>query len=293
MTKPPLATSIVSLLGVAVSVSLLNSAVAADASRPTAYPADSSIAAREKARRTESTHAGEDLIKAGDRAMRDKDYQAAFDNYRKACDLIPNSEVTARLYSIALHDFEDAAVTLAREQIAQGEYTKAESTVKVVLHDYNPNCKKAMEILANLESPDYYHKTITPNFRAQIEQVKQYFVEAKGFLDSGRPLLAYKRCEQILAIDPYNIAALKLEEEINRKKDDYPPLRRQQRPDDSADNPHADRDQSAQTGFDHHSEDRFPRSHDSGSDHVPETEEHRSRPRAHRCEHRFEPGGWR
>src|SRR5690606_17558737 len=82
-------------------------------------------------------------------------------------------------------------------------------------------CRKAQVILARLEEPDYYNKTITPGFRANVEQVKQWFVDAKGFYDTGRYDLAFKRCEQILNLDPYNTAARKMQEEINEKRYDY------------------------------------------------------------------------
>jgi len=51
--------------------------------------------------------------------------------------------------------------------------------------------------------------------------VKRMFVEADGFYQSGRYSLAFKRCEQILNIDPYNIAARKMEEKIDLAKDRY------------------------------------------------------------------------
>ena len=46
-------------------------------------------------------------------------------------------------------------------------------------------------------------------------------MEARGFYDTGRFDMAFKRCEQILNIDPYNIAARKLQEEVNKKRENY------------------------------------------------------------------------
>ncbi len=51
--------------------------------------------------------------------------------------------------------------------------------------------------------------------------MKQYLREADGFYQSGRYDLAFKRCEQVLNIDKYNIAARRLMERINNARQDY------------------------------------------------------------------------
>jgi hypothetical protein len=68
---------------------------------------------------------------------------------------------------------------------------------------------------------NYNGQSSDPKLRARVEEVKQLFVEARGFHDAGRYDLAYKRCEQILNLDPYNVAARKLQEQINQKKEEY------------------------------------------------------------------------
>ena len=74
---------------------------------------------------------------------------------------------------------------------------------------------------AEADDRSHYNKQSTPKFKADVEQVKSWHEDAKGFLDSGRYDMAYKRAEQILNVDPYNIEARKLEEEVNRKKTEY------------------------------------------------------------------------
>ncbi|MHA3774572.1 YfbK domain-containing protein [Verrucomicrobiota bacterium sgz303538] len=56
---------------------------------------------------------------------------------------------------------------------------------------------------------------------ADLPTVKRYFSEAQDFKDTGRYDLAYKRAEQILNIDPNNIVARKLQEEVNQKREEY------------------------------------------------------------------------
>src|SRR5204863_9164933 len=135
-----------------------------------------------------------------------------------ACDIIPNSPNSRSLYNSALDRFCDASCKLAEQRITEGRYADAEATLRIVLDErYDPSCKHAIIILARLEQPDYYNKTIGPAFRASVEKVKQWFIEAQGFYDTGRFDLARKRCEQILGIDKYNIAARAMEEKIHRK----------------------------------------------------------------------------
>jgi len=176
----------------------------------------------ERAHRGDYEKRGNEAIANGDQAMIGKDYERALEFYRNACDIIPNTAVTRALYDRALRDFCGAGCKLAEQRITEGRYSEAQSILKLVTDDrYNPHYKQAIIILARLEQPDYYNKTVGPQFRANIEQVKQYLTEAQGFYDSGRFDLANKRCDQILAIDKYNIAARKMQEKIDRAKTDH------------------------------------------------------------------------
>ena len=161
-----------------------------------------SLADSEQAR-ADYERRGNDALRNGDKAMRVRDYATAFANYKLACDIIPNAPLSQRLYNIALGDLCDAGCRLAEQRITEGRYADAENTLKIVTDDrYDPRCKRAIIILAHLEQPDYYNKTVGPQFGANVEQVKQYFIEAQGFYDSGLGFdLANKRCDQIPVID--------------------------------------------------------------------------------------------
>jgi general secretion pathway protein D len=177
---------------------------------------------REKVRRINDVQRGQEAIESGDAAMKEKDYEKATAYYKSACDTIPDSPNTQPLYGKALGDFCDASTRLAEQRIAEGRYADAENILRIVLDQrYDPRCKKAILILSRLEQPDYYNKTIGPKFRANVEQVKQWFIEAQGFYDTGRYDLARKRCDQILSVDHYNIAARRMQEKCDEKMSDY------------------------------------------------------------------------
>ena len=213
MTRPPLATAILSLLAASMIITP-SFAVAAGGAR--------SAAEKELLRRQDYERRGGQMLENGDAAMSVRDYEKATASYKFGCDFIPNSELTRRSYDRALRGFCDASCKLAEQRITEGRFADAESTLRVVTDErYNPRCREAVLILAHLEDPEYYNKTIGPGHRANVEKVKQLFIEAKGYFETDRYDLAFKRCEQILNVDPYNKGARMLQERISKAKSDF------------------------------------------------------------------------
>src|SRR5438132_3387005 len=62
---------------------------------------------------------------------------------------------------------------------------------------------------------------MAPTFIEKVEEVKKLLADADGYYDSGRYDLAFKKYEQVLAIDPYNTAARRGEEKIDNAKYRY------------------------------------------------------------------------
>ena len=118
--------------------------------------------------------------------------------------------------------FIKTALRYAEELIENGRYSDAEKVAKtILLPDYDPSNKAAIRLLSNLEQPDYYNKTVTPDFAEDREEVTKLLYEADGFYQAGRFDLAIKRYEQVLNIDRYNIAARKGMEQVNLAKARY------------------------------------------------------------------------
>jgi general secretion pathway protein D len=215
MIKPPLANSIATLLATAMVVQPVLTTMAYGQSA-------SSTVARELARRQEYAQRGEQALQNAKRAMHDKDYETAVSQYKLACDVIPNSDMSHALYAEALDGFCKASCLFAEQRIAEGRYVDAQNQLKTVLDErYNPRCRRAVVLLARLETPGYYNQTIGPKFRGRVEEVKQLLLDAEGYYDSGRYDLAAKKCEQVLNLDRYNIAARQMQEKINLARDNY------------------------------------------------------------------------
>src|SRR5438874_3332433 len=60
-----------------------------------------------------------------------------------------------------------------------------------------------------------------PKFIAKIEEVKALLTEADGYYNSGRYDLAHKKYDQVLKLDPYNVAARRGQEKIDNAKYRY------------------------------------------------------------------------
>lgn len=189
-----------------------------------AQPAGVIGAAELETRKRElNTEYAQTMMAQGAEAMVGMDYESAYAFYKSAVDSLPSGgEATAGLRGEALDGFSRAVVNLTEQRISEGRFEDAEVTVNVILEDnYNPTYGPALALRQRLRSPDNFNKTITPGFVARVEEVKQLLREAIGYYDSARFDLAFKRCEQVLNIDRYNIAARRMMERINNAREDY------------------------------------------------------------------------
>ncbi len=181
-----------------------------------------SLASREVVRRQENLALAEKRMAAGDKAMRDGNFEVAYTSYLDAVELIPSGPATVKERSPALNKFSEIAIAYANNLVQNGRYGDAERVAKtVLLPQFNPTYKPAIQFLSNLEQSDYFNKTVTPEFAASREEVVKLLAEADGFYATGRLDLAIKRYEQVLNIDRYNTAARMGMERVNNQKSNY------------------------------------------------------------------------
>src|SRR6266516_5289050 len=180
------------------------------------------VAEREVQRRQSAIPQGEAALARGKAAMQAKNYTVAHEEFRTAVSYLPDAVVSGKAHDQAVEGFCKSGVTLAEARIAQTDYAGAEAILREVLSDrYDPNCRPAAELLAHLHQPGYFNKTITSAFIGKVEEVKQLLTEADGYYQSGRYDLAFKRYEQVLNLDPYNVAARRGQEKIDNTKYHY------------------------------------------------------------------------
>src|SRR5438105_795609 len=180
------------------------------------------VAQREVERRPAAMPRGEEAIARGRRAMQEKNFTVAHEEFRTAVRLLPDAVTSGKLHDEALDGFCTSGVKLAEQKIAEGKFMEAESILREVLDErYDPNCHPAAELLAQMQKPGHFNRTMGPKFIAKVEEVKKLLSDADGYYNSGRYDLAHKKYEQVLALDPYNVAARRGEEKIDNAKYHY------------------------------------------------------------------------
>ncbi len=180
------------------------------------------IAEREVARRQSAVSQGQAALARGQIALAAKDFAKAHEEFRTAVAYLPDALTTAGEHDAAVAGFCESGVKLAEQRIAEGKYGEAEVIVRDVVSDrYAPNCRDALNLLAHLSEPGYYNKTMGPKFITKVEDVKKLLSDAEGYYNSGRYDLAFKKYEQVLNLDPYNVAARRGEERIDNTKIRY------------------------------------------------------------------------
>src|SRR5438105_1743188 len=180
------------------------------------------ISKREVERRQAALPSGVAALARAQAAMQAKNYAVAHDEFRSALNSLPDAITSAKAYDEAVAGFCESGVKVAEQNIADGKFVEAESVVREVLEDrYDPNCRPALELLAHLQQPGYFNKTMGPKFIEKVEEVKKLLADANGYYNSARYDLAVKKYEQVLAIDPYNTAARHGEEKIDNTKYNY------------------------------------------------------------------------
>ena len=179
-------------------------------------------AQREAARREAGLPHGSEALARAKGELAAKDYARAHEDFRAAVTYLPDAVVSGKEHDEAIAGFCESGVKLAEIRVQEGKYTEAEAICHDILSDrYDPNCRPAMLLLASLQEPGQINKTMGPKFIGKVEEVRKLLIDADGYFNSGRYDLAFKKYEQILNLDPYNVAARRGEEKINLQKTHY------------------------------------------------------------------------
>lgn len=179
-------------------------------------------AEREIVRRQQELALASDALSRGDAALKAGNIEQAYLAYKQAVDFTPDGPSTKSLRARAVSRYSATAVRYAEFLVSEGQYAKAEAVAREVLEpQYNPNYRPAAVFLSRLEQPDYFNKTITPEFAEDRVQVETLLQEANGYFDSGRYDMAQKRYDQVLTVDKYNAAAFRGKEQVEVAKQRY------------------------------------------------------------------------
>ena len=179
------------------------------------------IADREVQRRQAAIPAGEAALARGKSALRSRNYTVAFQEFKTAIAYLPDAVVSGRAHDEAAEGVCKSGTVLAEARIAQGDYAGAEAILNEILTRYDPNCRKAQDLLTHMRQPGYFNKTVDAGFINKVDEVKRLLAEADGYYLSGQYDKAMKSYDRVLALDPYNTAARRGQEKIDNTKYQY------------------------------------------------------------------------
>jgi len=188
-----------------------------------------SIADREVQRRQAGIPAGEAALARGKSAIRSKNYTVAYQEFKTAISYLPDSVVSGKSHDEAADGICKSGTMLAEARIAQNDSAGAEATLSEILR-YDPNCRKAQQLFANLHQPGSFkqtvergsvQQTVDTGFANKVEEVKRLLAEADAYYQTGQYDKAMKSYDRVLALDPYNTAARRGQERIDNTKYQY------------------------------------------------------------------------
>ena len=178
-------------------------------------------------RSQEDLSKSQSLMKRALAAQSDKNLKQAFQLAAEAISCSPTGSAAGKTRAFLVASYTSISLDYSKLLINDGVFTdsiaetngildgkgqpiSAESVLKsILLPSINPGSIAAKQMLADLEQPAVFNKTVNPKFAAQRDEVNRLLGEAEGFEQSGRHELALRRYEEVLTIDPYNNAARK------------------------------------------------------------------------------------
>jgi len=174
------------------------------------------------ARRQEMVAKADEAALRGQRLFADEDYEGAVSEFRKALDLLPAAPVVEERRREYTALFADASVALAAQYAEEGRYSEAISLVEAVLEPgVDPENPKARQLLADLNDPEVYSPAITPEHIERVKRVELALKTAEGHIRIGDYDGAERKYHEVLNYDPYNSAARRGLEEVERHRRIY------------------------------------------------------------------------
>ncbi|MBU6303056.1 MAG: type II and III secretion system protein [Verrucomicrobia bacterium] len=174
------------------------------------------------ARRQEMVAKADEAALRGQRMLADKDYAGAVSELKKALDLLPEAPVVESRRVEYTQQFADGSVLLARQRAEEGQYTEAMQIIEAVLDPaIDPENLEARRLLEDLNDPEIYPQAITPEHIARVKRVETALKEASSHIRIGDYDGAERRYHEALNYDPYNSAARRGLEDVEKHRRIY------------------------------------------------------------------------
>ena len=184
------------------------------------YAGQSSINARETARRRAMEQEANQLLQEGREAYQAGKYSIALEKFQAAWNRVPKAPATQVLQQHIVDVIGDASIAVAAEYAKVGRYDDAEQLLLDVL-SRDPNNERARRDLSMLRDPVRNNPALTPQHVRDVEEVTRLLSLAYGYYDLGKFDDAYSTFAQVIKIDPYNKAARQGQEAVSKRRINY------------------------------------------------------------------------
>ena len=181
---------------------------------------ENSLVQAEIARRELQMVEADKLILDGRKAYQSKNYEEAVANYRKAVSMLPPGPIAAERRRSYTGHLLDGSIALSTQYRRTGKYTEARELLDNVL-ETDPGNVIAKKNLEYLDDPIRTSPTLTYEHTQNIEKVRNTLYRAQSYFDQAQFDEAYLEYQEVLRVDPYNQAARRGMQNVDRAKMDY------------------------------------------------------------------------
>lgn len=147
-------------------------------------------------------------------------YQEALENYRRSLSALPKSPNMEKRRRFLETSIADASVAVAQEYIKVGRYDEAVKLLQDALKT-TPTHALAKRTLEMAQDPVRTNPALSPEHVRNVEEVNRLLHLAYGYYELGQYDAALKEFTSVLQTDPYNTAARRGMELVNRARTTY------------------------------------------------------------------------
>ncbi len=187
------------------------------------------IAAVEAQKRQERVTAAQTLFTAGSKAYSDQSYAEAMDYFKAAFETIPDVPAVADQRLIFFKRYQAAAYQYAVILAGEAKWAESEKTLADVIalaesskiggSGVDPEVKDMLEDLRNHD--ERFNMAATPQHLREVNTVSSKLTLGKGYLELGDYDRAERAFNEALAVDPFNTAARRGLENVERHRRNY------------------------------------------------------------------------
>lgn len=177
-------------------------------------------ARRAAARMEEQAQASMLLLGQARQQYSEGKYREALENYRRSLTALPKSPNMEKRRRFLEASIADASVAVAQEYIKVGRYDEAATLLEDALKT-TPDHALARRTLEIARDPMRTNPALSPEHVKNVDEVNRLLRLAYGYYELGQYDAAMKEFSSVLKTDPYNVAARRGMELVNRARTAY------------------------------------------------------------------------